>query len=60
MLMPQLVIYFEIMGKDAGALQKYYGELFDWKIDASNPMNYGIVEKAGDGIGRRHRAGADG
>ena len=49
--MPQPVIHFEIMGKDAGALQKYYGELFDWKIDASNPMNYGIVEKAGDGIG---------
>jgi len=60
MLMPQLVIHFEIMGKDAGALQKYYGELFDWKNDASNPMNYGIVEKAGDGIGRRHRVGADG
>ena len=49
--MAQPVIHFEVTGKDAGALQKYYGDLFDWKMDADNPMNYGIVEKAGDGIG---------
>ena len=45
------VIHFEVMGKDPAALQKYYGDLFDWKMDASNPMNYGVVEKAGEGIG---------
>ena len=37
------VVHFEIIGKDAKKLHKFYGELFDWKIDANNPMNYGLV-----------------
>jgi predicted enzyme related to lactoylglutathione lyase len=37
------VVHFEILGPDATALQQFYGGLFDWKIDASNPMNYGLV-----------------
>ena len=57
--MAQPVIHFEVTGKDAGALQKYYGDLFDWKMDADNPMNYGIVEKAGDGIGGVNYDGTD-
>lgn len=48
--MAQPVIHFEVGGGDPGALQTYYGDLFDWKIDADNPMNYGIVEKAGEGM----------
>lgn len=43
------VIHFEILGKDAGKLQSFYGDLFDWKINADNPMNYGLVEAAGEG-----------
>ena len=43
------VTHFEILGKDAGKLQDFYGKLFDWKINADNPMNYGLVEAAGDG-----------
>ena len=43
------VVHFEIMGKDAGKLHDFYGKLFDWKINADNPMNYGLVEAAGDG-----------
>jgi len=31
-------------GFDAGKLQRYYAELFDWNIDASNPMSYGLVK----------------
>jgi hypothetical protein len=38
------VVHFEVAGKDGGELQRYYAELFDWKIDAGNPMNYGIVK----------------
>lgn len=46
------VVHFEITGKDPGKLQQFYGELFDWHIDASNPMNYGVVDThAGSGIG---------
>lgn len=37
------VVHFEIYGKDAGKLQKFYADLFDWEIHADNPMNYGMV-----------------
>ncbi len=46
------VVHFEILGKDAKKLQDFYGKLFDWKIDADNPMNYGMVKSEGTaGIG---------
>jgi predicted enzyme related to lactoylglutathione lyase len=45
------VVHFEIIGADGSALQSFYGDLFGWKINADNPMNYGIVEKEGGGIG---------
>jgi predicted enzyme related to lactoylglutathione lyase len=45
------VVHFEITGKDGAALQKYYAELFDWKIDANNEYGYGIVSEAGIGGG---------
>ena len=38
------VVHFEIHGKDAKKLQEFYASLFGWKIDANNPMNYGMVE----------------
>jgi uncharacterized protein len=41
--MGQPVVHFEVMGKDAKALQSFYAELFDWKFDTNNPMNYGMV-----------------
>jgi hypothetical protein len=53
--MGQPVVHFEIMGNDGDKLRTYYAELFGWKINADNPMNYGIVEREGnqsdDGIG---------
>jgi uncharacterized protein len=39
------VVHFEVVGKDAAGLQSFYGELFDWRIDAENPMHYGMVAK---------------
>jgi predicted enzyme related to lactoylglutathione lyase len=45
------VSWFEIMGKDGPKLQKFYGDLFEWKIDAGNPMQYGMVEGSDGGIG---------
>jgi uncharacterized protein len=49
--MPNPVIHFEVAGPDASGLQKFYASLFDWKIDANNPMNYGMVEASEGGIG---------
>jgi hypothetical protein len=43
--------HFEILGKDAAKSQKFYSDLFGWKIDANNPMNYGVVAAAEGGIG---------
>jgi uncharacterized protein len=39
------VTHFEIMGKDGEKLRGFYAELFDWKIDADNPLGYGLVER---------------
>jgi predicted enzyme related to lactoylglutathione lyase len=48
--MANAVTWFEITGKDGGKLIKFYGDLFGWKIDANNPMNYGMVDNGGQGI----------
>lgn len=45
------VVHFEVIGKDAPVLQKFYGEVFDWTIDANNPLQYGSVAAAEGGIG---------
>ncbi|HZQ35647.1 MAG TPA: VOC family protein [Dehalococcoidia bacterium] len=44
------VVHFEIIGKDAAKTQQYYADLFGWKVDANNPMSYGIVDTGGQGI----------
>ncbi len=43
------VIHFEIFGQNGDGLKKFYGNIFDWKINSDNPMNYGVVESAGEG-----------
>ena len=42
------VVHFEVIGKDAESLQHYYSELFGWKIDSDNEMNYGMVWRQGN------------
>jgi uncharacterized protein len=54
------VVHFEVVGKDGERLQQFYGDLFDWEIDANNPMKYGIVRKEGEGIGGGVGASPDG
>jgi predicted enzyme related to lactoylglutathione lyase len=44
-------IHFEVAGKDPGKLQSFFGDLFGWKIDANNPMNYGMVNLSDDVAG---------
>jgi predicted enzyme related to lactoylglutathione lyase len=48
--MPNPVVHFEIVGRDGPALQKFYSDAFGWKVDAENPMNYGMVDNGGEGI----------
>ncbi len=64
--MGRAVTHFEIIGKDGKKLQQYYSELFDWDIDANNPMQYGIISREGNtnadgaGIGGGVGAGPEG
>ena len=46
--MGEPVVHFEVIGKDVAALRSFYSDLFGWKIDADNPMNYGIVQRDGN------------
>src|ERR1700683_297307 len=48
MAMP--VAWFEISGPDAGVLQSFYAQAFDWAIDADNDINYGMVTAGQGGI----------
>jgi uncharacterized protein len=38
------VVHFEIMGGRGNQLEKFYQELFGWRIDSNNPMQYGMVD----------------
>jgi hypothetical protein len=58
--MTQPVIHFEVLGPDGKALQDYYSSLFDWKINADNPVNYGMVEPGKKGIAGGVSASQDG
>ena len=64
--MGQPVVHFEVVGKDGEKLQSYYAELFDWKVDASNEMKYGLVDREansnaeGIGLGGGIGQGPDG
>lgn len=51
--MGQPVVHFEVIDKDASGLQAFYSELFEWEINADNPMKYGTVEHytTADGAG---------
>lgn len=43
--MGQPVVHFEVMGKDVQKLHSFYSDVFGWKFDTGNPMNYGIVAR---------------
>lgn len=47
--MGQPVIQWEIGARDARKLQAFYADLFDWTIDAGNPIEYGTVRTGGSG-----------
>ena len=44
-------VWIDLASTDSTKSQEFYGKLFGWKIDASNPMKYGMVEAVqGQGI----------
>ena len=52
------VVWFEVNGKQSDELIGFYQKLFGWKIDANNPMHYGMVQTGAEsgipgGIGER-------
>lgn len=57
------IVHFEIMGGQGNQLEKFYGELFGWKINSNNPQKYGIVDTGGGpggingGVGPSHDGG---
>ena len=44
------VMHFEVEGRDGKRLREFYASLFEWKIDANNPMQYGLVAAEAPGI----------
>lgn len=51
--MPNPVMHFEIIGQDAIALHKFYGDIFGWKLSppAAEMGNYSVVDTESTGIG---------
>jgi predicted enzyme related to lactoylglutathione lyase len=43
------VVHWEISAQDPKKAQEFYAKLFDWNVDANNPMNYGLVQADGNG-----------
>jgi predicted enzyme related to lactoylglutathione lyase len=41
------IVHWEIQSKQPEALHGFYSEVFGWKIDANNPMKYGMVSSKG-------------
>ncbi|MBI2866891.1 MAG: VOC family protein [Chloroflexi bacterium] len=63
--MPNPVVHFEIVGKNGKKLQGFYQKLFEWTVNANNPMNYGLVDTGvkgaiGGGIGGHGPEGSGG
>lgn len=44
------IIHLEVVGKDGPALQRYYGDLFGWKLNTDNPGGYGMTAPEQTGL----------
>ncbi len=58
--MANRIAHFEITGRDGKALQRFYGDLFGWRINADNPMDYGTIDPEQTGIGGGIATGPEG
>jgi predicted enzyme related to lactoylglutathione lyase len=39
------IIHVEVTGKDGPNLQRFYGDVFGWKLDTNNPGGYGLLRQ---------------
>jgi uncharacterized protein len=44
------IVHAEVVGKDGPKLQKFWGELFDWKQNTDLPGGYAMTDSADSGI----------
>ncbi len=55
------IVHVEVVGKDGGALQEFYSDLFGWELDTNNPGGYGMLRdgdlSAGIGASQDGRPG---
>src|SRR5215204_5324652 len=47
---PNRIVHWEIMGKNAKELQSFYADMFDWNVDANNEYQYGLVDQNQAGV----------
>ncbi len=47
--MGSAVVWFEVAGRDLPTLTGFYENLFGWKVDADNPVQYGLVDTQSEG-----------
>jgi predicted enzyme related to lactoylglutathione lyase len=45
------VVHFEIHGDDPERIAAFYSTVFEWKVNADNPMHYSLVDTDADGEG---------
>ncbi|MEV0428282.1 VOC family protein [Micromonospora sp. NPDC050495] len=48
--MGQPVAWFEIAVKDGAKSRQFYADLFDWKLNYVEQMNYAMIDTGGEGI----------
>ncbi|MFI5269865.1 MAG: VOC family protein [Chloroflexota bacterium] len=53
------ITHFEIMGGTGDQLKTFYSDLFGWKVDSNNPINYGMVDTEGGPGGINGGVGAN-
>ena len=39
------IIHVEVTGRDGPSLQRFYGDVFGWKLDTNNPGGYGLLRQ---------------
>ena len=49
--MGNAVTWFEVVGKDGPALQKFYSDAFGWQLQDPANMGYGMLTEPDKGIG---------
>lgn len=48
--MANRIIHAEVVGKDAKALHRFYGQVFDWQQNTDLPGGYAMTDAADSGI----------